>query len=336
MAKVTLIWVSKPDKPFRIISIPKHLMFIALGGCTLIFLSSLVLFFAARSYSDQHFSDQQENLKLQQSLSQRKELIQQQMETLSEKSESVKALQDQLAAVTQQLHQIQASESKIRHFLGLEDKAGEVKHPNQGGIGMLQLPSYPSGEVSSLPETKAIFPSSASELPQTLQNSMQELLGYLEKKQEETSRLPTILPVAANDLWLSCGFGWRSNPFSGKGKEFHFGLDIAGPSKSRITAPANGEVIEAGEDRLLGNYVKIRHSKRLITVYGHMESLAVAEGDAVKREDLIGYMGNTGRSTGVHLHYSVIKDGKYVDPVPYIWDRTLSTLAQGSKNDEPL
>lgn len=345
LTKVTLVWVSKPEKPFRIISIPKRLIFIVLGGCGFLFLSALLMLCAAKGYSDQHYAIQQENLKLKQTLSQREEfyldqqnqkeqVIQQRTDALAEKGESLKALQEQLTGVMQQLYQIRSSENKIRHFLGLEDKSADVRHPNQGGIGLADAPPHLYGDVASLPATKELFQSTPMVVSQSLQSNMQELLDYLEHKQEEASKLPTILPVASNGLWLSCGFGWRSNPFSGKGKEFHFGLDIAGPWKSRITSPADGEVIEAGEDRLLGRYAKIRHNKRLITVYGHMQSVEVSEGDLVKREDLIGYMGNTGRSTGIHLHYSVIKDGKYVDPLDYIWDRQISTLALGNKIDE--
>jgi len=345
LAKVTLIWVSKPDKPFRIISIPKRLVFIVLGGCSLLFLVSVFMLYGAKGYFDQRRADQQESIQLRRMLTekeasyldqqnQKEQLLQAQTEELSEKTESLKALQEQLSNVMQQLSQIRSSESKIRRFLGLEDKGADAKHPNQGGIGFIDIPPYPYGDVSSLPETKDMFPSSTTGLSNSLQNSMRELLDYLEHKQEEANRLPTILPVAANDLWMSCGFGWRSNPFTGKGKEFHFGLDIAGPWKSPIPAPADGEVIETGENRFLGNYVKIRHGKRLTTLYGHLQAIEVSEGDKVKREDLIGYMGNTGRSTGIHLHYSVLKDGKYVDPLDYIWDRTIPTLAQGNKSDE--
>lgn len=341
LTKLTLIWVTKPDKPFRIISIPKHWFFIVLGGFGFLLLCSLALFYAAESYTAQHISDRLENRRLRQMLSQKEtfyqdernqkeHMIRTQAEEISKKGEALSALQQQLNGLMDQLYQIRSSETKIRRFLGLDDKAADAKHPNQGGVGLSELPPGTYGDPAALPATKELFRSDAAGASNELKNSVQELLDYLEQKHEEISKLPTILPVSSNDLWVSCGFGWRSNPFTGKGRELHLGLDIAGPFKSRVIAPADGEVIEAGEDRFLGNCVRIRHSKHLTTIFGHLQSIAVSVGDKVKREDLIGYMGNTGRSTGVHLHYSIMKDGKYVDPVGFIWDRELPTLALGN------
>jgi murein DD-endopeptidase MepM/ murein hydrolase activator NlpD len=103
-------------------------------------------------------------------------------------------------------------------------------------------------------------------------------------------------------------------------------VDIAGPWKDPIVAPADGRVIRTGKDRLLGNYVKLEHSAEIKTLYGHLATVSVASGDRVKRGDRIGTMGNTGRSTGTHLHYSVSVAGKYVDPLDYIWDRPFHRL----------
>ena len=160
----------------------------------------------------------------------------------------------------------------------------------------------------------------------TLQTSLQEVLDHLQDKQEASRRYPMILPVTSEKAWLSCSFGGRNSPFSPANKEFHNGVDIAGPWKDPILAPADGRVIRVGKDRLLGNYVKIEHSSRIKTLYGHMASTAVESGARVKRGAVIGYMGNSGRSTGTHLHYSVSVDGKYVDPLDYILDRPFNRL----------
>jgi murein DD-endopeptidase MepM/ murein hydrolase activator NlpD len=175
------------------------------------------------------------------------------------------------------------------------------------------------------PETEPIRLASL-EHTRTLQTSLQEVLDHLENQREESRHYPTILPVTSDKAWLSCSFGKRTSPFSPERREFHNGIDIAGPWKDPILAPADGRIIRAGKDRLLGNYIKIEHSSKIKTLYGHLASIAVKSGSHVKRGEVIGYMGNSGRSTGTHLHYSVSVDGKYVNPLDYIWDRPFHRL----------
>ena len=169
-------------------------------------------------------------------------------------------------------------------------------------------------------------PQSFLEMSETLRGSLDEVLAHLEERRQESRRMPMLLPAASDKVWLSCNFGWREDPFAGKRREFHNGIDIAGPWKTPIIAPADGTVLQAGKDRLFGNYVKLKHNGKIKTLYGHLESVAVKTGAKVKRGDVIGYMGNTGRSTGTHLHYSVAVNDKYVDPQDFIWDRPFRTL----------
>ena len=107
------------------------------------------------------------------------------------------------------------------------------------------------------------------------------------------------------------------------------GIDIAGWKGIPIIAPANGKVIVVKKRHLLGLTVKIKHNSEFETVYGHLLKAAVKKGQHVERGAVIGYMGNSGRSTGYHLHYEVTKNGKHVDPFHYILDRndTSSLLA---------
>lgn len=331
MTKVTLIWVSKPEKPFKIISVSKRLIYCVIGGCCLLFLISLLGFFVTRGFVDRQLAIQRENQDLKNRIVQKEQLyreqkirsdslLRKQTAALNEKDKSIKVLRREMGGMLQELDQIRSNEGKIRRFLGLDDKALEAKHPNQGGSGVerdalssLENP-LPPPNIHELLATEPVTDA------RSLNNNVQELLDYIERKQGEARCLPTIMPVAGKELWVSSEYGWRSNPYTGRGKEFHAGLDIAGPWKSHVIAPADGEVIEAAEDRYLGHCVRIRHNKHLTTVYGHLQSLKVSKGDKVKRGDLLGYMGNTGRSTGVHLHYSIMKDDKYMDPMDYIWD----------------
>jgi murein DD-endopeptidase MepM/ murein hydrolase activator NlpD len=160
----------------------------------------------------------------------------------------------------------------------------------------------------------------------TLKESLREVVRSLEKQRDELYHTPSVLPVKGEDVWLSCDFGRRINPLTGR-REFHSGIDVAGGYKTPIIAPAQGRVYEIGKSRLLGNYIRVRHRRDLRTTYGHLHSFAAKEGERVERGDVIGYMGNTGRSTGTHVHYEVVEGGKARNPMKYILDRKGETLS---------
>lgn len=99
---------------------------------------------------------------------------------------------------------------------------------------------------------------------------------------------------------------------------FHPAVDIVAPYHAPVLATANGIVKEAGWDSILGNYIVLKHGDEYKTVYGHLSRITVTKGRFIKRGDLLGFVGNTGRSTGPHLHYEVWKNGKRVDPRRFI------------------
>jgi murein DD-endopeptidase MepM/ murein hydrolase activator NlpD len=119
------------------------------------------------------------------------------------------------------------------------------------------------------------------------------------------------------DGWVTSNFGYRTSPFTGR-REFHRGLDIATRSGTPILAPADGVVIFAGPKRLSGNMIIIDHGHGMTTNYGHIKQAHKKKGERVKRGDVIAEVGNTGRSTGPHLHYEVLLNGVSVNPEKYI------------------
>jgi murein DD-endopeptidase MepM/ murein hydrolase activator NlpD len=119
-----------------------------------------------------------------------------------------------------------------------------------------------------------------------------------------------ILPVNAQ---ISSAFGMRSDPFTGKPK-LHKGVDLAAPAGTPVVAALPGRVISAGYESGYGNTVLVEHDGGLRTRYGHLASINVKVGDMVTSEDTLGKVGSTGRSTGAHLHFEVIRDGKQVNP----------------------
>ena len=116
--------------------------------------------------------------------------------------------------------------------------------------------------------------------------------------------------------FISDGFGWRSDPFTGE-REFHTGLDIVAAQGAPIRAPADGVVSLAGRVAGYGRFLQISHGYGYQTRYGHLSEVLVKSGQRVRRGELLGRVGSTGRSTGPHLHYEVYKAGQRVNPYRY-------------------
>jgi len=146
--------------------------------------------------------------------------------------------------------------------------------------------------------------------------SLEEINIFFNKQSSLLSATPSIWPAQG---WVTSGFGYRISPFTGR-KEMHEGLDIAGRFGSPILAPANGTVVRVGYDNGYGKLVEIDHGYGVVTLYGHNSEVFVSVGDYVKRGKKIAALGNTGRSTGPHVHYEVRLNGVPVNPFRYIID----------------
>ncbi|MBV1864087.1 MAG: peptidoglycan DD-metalloendopeptidase family protein [Rhodobacteraceae bacterium] len=152
-----------------------------------------------------------------------------------------------------------------------------------------------------------------------LSNRSNLLLTALDKvglMQLATQKLPLMVPVRGSYRNTS-GYGFRRDPKTG-GRRLHKGSDMAGRRGTPIVAPGDGVVTFAGRQSGYGNLVKVRHAAGLETFFAHLNRIAVKAGQRVSRGDRIGDMGTTGRSTGVHLHYEIRKNGKPINPMIYM------------------
>lgn len=151
----------------------------------------------------------------------------------------------------------------------------------------------------------------------------------LDMLQEGAIAIPSLKPV--ENLTLTSSFGVRSDPFKGT-RAMHAGLDIPGPTGTPIYATADGIVARSGRFGAYGNLVEINHGKGIQTRYGHLSRILVGSNVKVKRGQLIGHMGSTGRSTGPHLHYEVRVDGRAINPMPFLQttDYLLAVQNKGS------
>jgi murein DD-endopeptidase MepM/ murein hydrolase activator NlpD len=140
-------------------------------------------------------------------------------------------------------------------------------------------------------------------------------------KEQLLAATPAIQPVRDQDLnRVASGFGYRIDPIY-KTVKMHAGLDFAAPQGTPIYATANGVVKLAGfSDGGYGNHVVINHGYGYETLYGHMVRVKARRGQRVKRGEVVGYVGSTGKSTGPHLHYEVHKNGQKLDPVYFFYN----------------
>lgn len=143
--------------------------------------------------------------------------------------------------------------------------------------------------------------------------------------------IPSRMPVPGVNL--SSGFGMRTHPVIG-GRRAHKGVDLAAPTGTPIYATADGTVSKAEWFSSYGLYVSLEHGGDIQTRYGHMSRVSVQSGQQVKKGDIIGYVGSTGRSTGPHLHYEVRIAGNAVNPLPYMQSGDLTQVEGGKGGPE--
>jgi murein DD-endopeptidase MepM/ murein hydrolase activator NlpD len=192
------------------------------------------------------------------------------------------------------------------------------------------------GVPSQIPGTQQLE-IARSQLPilsNQLQTQTKPAIEKLIQKQAVVERMtPSGNPVQGAPL-ISSDFGVRYNPFGGGGYEGHDGIDILGAHGTPIYATSAGVVERAESSGGYGNHVLIKTNKGYETLYAHLSKLTVAPKTTVRKGQLIGYMGSTGRSTGTHLHYSVYLNGKPVDPKPMM-DSNLKFIEDLEKFKNP-
>ncbi len=146
------------------------------------------------------------------------------------------------------------------------------------------------------------------------ERSFSELLKFLHEQKSLLAATPSIWPVRG---WVTSEFGSRENPFA-SGEEFHKGIDIATRMGKEVVASADGLVVEAAYNADDGNMVRLDHGYGICSSYSHLSKIAAKQGVRVKRGAVIGYVGDTGRSTGAHLHYAVLVNKVPVNPRKYL------------------
>ena len=221
---------------------------------------------------------------------------------------------DEISDLESEISKIRDFDSKLRVIADLDPP-----QPSTLGIGGAALNDIREemilreNQAALIKQMKADLERLSMEA-QAEQSSLQRLETLLEGRQEQLACTPSILPARG---WLTSGFGYRISPFTGT-IQMHEGIDIANAIGAPVVAPADGLVVKVGREYGYGKVLAINHGYGILTRYGHLHRAYVKIGQKVKRGDLIGELGNSGRSTGPHLHYEVRINKVAVDPRKYI------------------
>jgi murein DD-endopeptidase MepM/ murein hydrolase activator NlpD len=187
----------------------------------------------------------------------------------------------------------------------------------QGEPGLGGGDPRPKGTAEPAPDPQSISFSAIKNLSQkadSVEKNLGSLVNILESQTVRLATTPTIWPAQG---WVSSPFGYRIDPFTGK-RTFHRGIDIATNFGNPVVATADGNVIEAAYDKFFGRTVTISHGGGIVTQYCHLDKYIVKAGQRIKRGDLLGYIGKTGKALGPHLHYEVRINDTSVNPYNYI------------------
>ena len=150
--------------------------------------------------------------------------------------------------------------------------------------------------------------------------SLDEIVRLAENKEELLAAIPAIQPVKNEDLTrMASGFGWRSDPFL-KTRKKHYGMDFTAPKGTKVYATGPGRITRADASASgFGKHIRIDHGFGYISLYAHLSKYNVRKGQRVKRGDLIGFVGNTGRSQANHLHYEIRKNKERINPINFYY-----------------
>ena len=229
-----------------------------------------------------------------------------------------KMLKSEIEDITKNLEELRNIDSRIRMMIGLrpsDEIFSGVGGPTDENIDEAFDLNKEQFQRLRVIREKIITEAQCNVFQQ--EKSMVKLKDYMESQASLLSSTPSIWPVKG---FISSGFGPRHSPFTGR-LSMHKGIDIAGPDGTPIVSTADGIVIRSEFNKYgFGNLVVINHGYGFSTKYGHLQKRIVKVGDRVKRGQVIAYRGNTGRSTGTHLHYEVNINNVPINPLHYIVD----------------
>jgi murein DD-endopeptidase MepM/ murein hydrolase activator NlpD len=298
LKKITIMFLPDGGRTVRQFKIPKVLVLFFL----LFSLSALAfLTWAFIEYCD-----------LKNEFPERMKLVQEN----EQKASQLAALTDKIDQINTKMVELKKFDNKLKVMVNLKPGDDDTQFLGMGGPDSTLIDSNNVIEDAHKRLTRLMH-QSLNNLEDEIAVQIQEkahLYEFLEGQKSMLSCTPSIRPAQG---WVTSGFGYRISPFTNQ-REFHEGLDISARIGTEIIAPSDGVVVEIGKTYGFGNLLIISHGYGIKTIYGHLSKTLVKKGQSVKRGDKIALIGNTGRTTGPHLHYEIQLNGVPVNPQNYI------------------
>ena len=303
---MNVIFLSKREGKARQLNLAHPLTLSLIGGLVLTVLGSAFLLGVQLGRGNSKALVLTDSVHLSDVLAQQKAQI---SELKSQLQLRVDAMAMRIGEVNAHVIRLDALGKRLTEMADIDSREFNFDHdPPRGGA------SEGEGVSAEIPDLSSMLSTLEKkvDLRQSQLSALENLILARELKQEIH---PEGRPV--ENGFISSYFGEREDPFDGQ-ETFHKGVDFAGAKGSTVVAVAAGVVTWAGERSGFGKMVEINHGDGYVTRYGHNEKTLVSVGETVKRGDPIGLMGSTGRSTGPHVHFEVLRNGRQVDPLSFI------------------
>lgn len=229
------------------------------------------------------------------------------------KDQTIELLDQQIKAIEQQQERLLSKQADIKKMMGVQEDVPVTTESSGGGKGG----SGPTRDALVTGEDSYLMAQQIKNQLDLQEKELDELLAKVNNDKAYFRSLPNQWPTSGE---ISSYYGWRKSPFGGRSESFHDGIDIANDSGTEVCAAADGQVVFAGWQPVYGRTILIEHGHGFTTKYAHNSALLVEEGDRVKKGQVIARMGTSGRSTGPHLHFSIMKWDQTLDPLIYLPD----------------
>ena len=253
-------------------------------------------------------------------------LYQSKLKDIREKNSSLVSmfadLQSNLSNIQDEMDQLEKKDKALRTYANLPPIDKDIRQVGIGGYTDIRKSNL-SKLLPGIEEKINNIEMDISELARKVRlekESYAAIYNTIKDNSQKLTSIPSIRPL--NGGYLNTGIGYRNDPFTGE-KRFHHGLDISANTGTIVYATANGKVVSAGTMGNYGKTIKINHGYGYHTFYAHLHEISVEKGQKISRGDIIGQVGNTGRSTASHLHYEVHFLGTPQDPEHYFLARDL-------------
>lgn len=314
--QLTLVIIPGANKPVRRVKLPA----ISFVAAPVAAITVTTAFVATLSIMQIHHQEAEANL--EKSFERQKSQL---SEVITSQSGELGKLQDELLELTEQANQVKGKLDEIQQLQGVMDRLKEESPHTDTSPPAVTRNGMGGPKVEPDKDQVNRLALQTKDQLQHLLSDAGEIIGDLNEadqrfKQEDYLKAvtPSIWPISSR--LVTSRFGVRRDPFTSQ-ISMHTGMDLDGEYGDPVFAGGAGTVEATGWDELHGNFITIRHTPTLQTKYMHLSSILVKPKEQVAKGQTIGKIGSTGRSTGTHLHYEVLKNGNPVDPEPYMKGR---------------